>query len=124
MARSARISVEGPAAGASLADLTAWLADDVQLGPGRALVLQEALPPGDGERHASLVVRLADESGGPSLARALVAWLQVRTRDVDLRVRTEYGELGIAARNAGRPDELLGAMDEILLGRDPDAQAP
>lgn len=109
------ISVGGPGGPGELENLEDWLLDE----PGLAgcPVVRPAVIPEPGQMGAVsdvLVVTLGSGGMGVALAGSLSVWLRTRVSDLNLRIRTQRGEVEVTANNVKDAEALVAAITGLV----------
>ena len=109
------ISVGGPGRLGELESLEDWLLDE----PGLAgcPVVRPVVTPEPGQMGAVsdvLVVTLGSGGMGVALAGSLSVWLRTRVSDLNLRIRTQRGEVEVTANNVKDAEALVAAINGLV----------
>ena len=109
------ISVGGPDGLGELENLEDWLLDE----PGLAgcPVVRPVVIPEPGQMGAVsdvLVVTLGSGGMGVALAGSLSVWLRTRVSDLNLRIRTQRGEVEVTANNVKDAEALVAAITGLV----------
>jgi hypothetical protein len=109
------ISVGGPGRLEELKSLEDWLLEEPRL--AGCPVIRPAVIPEPGQMGAVsdvLVVALGSGGMGAALAGSLSVWLRTRVSDLNLRIRTQRGEVEVTANNAKDAEALLAAITGLV----------